>query len=294
MERARRFRENADQAQRRADYFRRMADNCEKGVQGEEEVARLLDVLDGAGWRILHDRYKAAGSPANIDHIAVGPPGVFVIDAKHWSGAPVQLDDRGMTHRGRRRDEVLHDVVHTTQVVATHARRAELTVVGRGVVAFVGDAGPPEPATHQGLALLRADHLLRWLTDQPGRLTARQVQHVASTLDAALPPRTSGSARPLAVPAAFSTAPRARSTSRASARTVDAPRPSRRASRRAHRTSGVGPRLGRAALALLFIFVVLPQALQSLTERVAEPLSGRPSPLPSVLQTPVPAIGSAN
>lgn len=70
VERARTFREKADEAQRRADHYRRLAEKCEKGVHGEREVARLLDVLDGAGWRILHDRYRAAGSPVNIDHIA--------------------------------------------------------------------------------------------------------------------------------------------------------------------------------------------------------------------------------
>ncbi len=284
VERARRFREKAEHAQRQADH-RRMAENCEKGVQGEEEVARLLDVLDGAGWRVLHDRCKAAGSPANIDHIAVGPPGVLVIDAKHWAGGQVHLDDRGLAHNGRRRDEVLHDVVHTTQVVATHARRAAPAVVSCGVLAFVGDAGPAQPVFHHGVTVLGADHLQRWLTDQPARLSATQVQHVASTLDAALPPRTGGSTRPLTVPTVVSAARRSTGPSRRPARSAAAPRSPRQRSGRAPRTSGTGSVVVRAALALFFVFFVLPQVLPSSTD-APEPMSDRPSLAPSVLQTP--------
>ena len=287
VERARQFREKAEQAQRQADHFRRLAENCEKGVEGEQEVARLLDVLEGAGWRVLHDRCKAAGSPANIDHLAVGPPGVFVIDAKCWSGGPVHLDDRGMAHRGRRRDEVLHGAVHATQIVATHARQAELSVVGQGVLAFVGDAGPAAPVTHQGLALLRADHLLQWLTDQPARLDARQVQRVASTLDAALPPRTGGSALPSPVPAVQAAGTRARRAPR----TVAAPRPSGGGSRRVRSGRRAGRRRTRTAAALLLVVLALqPEVRDSLADGIAGSLPARPSPAASVPQAPAPPV----
>ena len=33
---------------------------------------------------ILHDR-RVPGSPANIDHLVIGPTGVFVVDAKNFS-----------------------------------------------------------------------------------------------------------------------------------------------------------------------------------------------------------------
>jgi hypothetical protein len=42
---------------------------------------------------LLHDR-RAPGSQANIDHIAVGRPGVFVIDAKRYSGR-IAVERRG-------------------------------------------------------------------------------------------------------------------------------------------------------------------------------------------------------
>lgn len=57
------------------------------GAQGEEIVGRRLDKAASPNLRVLHDR-RIPGTIANIDHIAVGQRGVFVIDAKHYTGAP--------------------------------------------------------------------------------------------------------------------------------------------------------------------------------------------------------------
>ncbi|WP_249934607.1 nuclease-related domain-containing protein [Microbacterium ulmi] len=35
----------------------------------------------------MHDR-RIRGTRANIDHIVIGPPGVWVIDAKRWVSVP--------------------------------------------------------------------------------------------------------------------------------------------------------------------------------------------------------------
>lgn len=57
----------------------------QKGAAGEESFGARLDRLRDHGLAVLHDRRKP-GSKANIDHLVVGPRGVYVIDAKHYSG----------------------------------------------------------------------------------------------------------------------------------------------------------------------------------------------------------------
>jgi hypothetical protein len=57
------------------------------GAAGEERLGRRLDRRAGNNLRILHDR-RIPRSRANIDHIAIGPSGVFVIDAKKHKGGP--------------------------------------------------------------------------------------------------------------------------------------------------------------------------------------------------------------
>jgi hypothetical protein len=70
-----------------------------RGANGERRTARLLAPLERRGWAILHD-LAIPGSPANIDHLAIGPGGVLVIDSKRYRGR-LQLDSYGMLWHGR-------------------------------------------------------------------------------------------------------------------------------------------------------------------------------------------------
>jgi nuclease-like protein len=57
------------------------------GAVGEERLGNRLNELATDSLRILHDR-RIPGSRANIDHLAVTPTGVYVIDAKKYRGRP--------------------------------------------------------------------------------------------------------------------------------------------------------------------------------------------------------------
>jgi hypothetical protein len=59
--------------------------NWAKGAEGERQLGAGLDGLAHAGVIALHDRVRP-GTTANIDHIAVTPSGVWVIDAKRYAG----------------------------------------------------------------------------------------------------------------------------------------------------------------------------------------------------------------
>lgn len=52
------------------------------GALGEERTAALLRPLEAQGFRVIHDR-RMPRSKANIDHIVIGPPGVFVVETKN-------------------------------------------------------------------------------------------------------------------------------------------------------------------------------------------------------------------
>ena len=69
------------------------------GARGERATARRLQRLERHGYTVLHD-LQVPGSHANVDHLAIGPAGVFVIDSKYYRG-PLQLDGDGMLWYGR-------------------------------------------------------------------------------------------------------------------------------------------------------------------------------------------------
>jgi hypothetical protein len=64
------------------------------GAFGEGVVGRRLDALSDRGVIALHDR-RIPGSLSNIDHIAICPTGVHVIDTKRYQGARVKKAQLG-------------------------------------------------------------------------------------------------------------------------------------------------------------------------------------------------------
>lgn len=57
------------------------------GADGEGRVGkRLAKLLAGTEVRLLHDRRIPGHGAANIDHLAVGPGGITVIDTKSYRG----------------------------------------------------------------------------------------------------------------------------------------------------------------------------------------------------------------
>ena len=67
-------------------------DNWRLGAEGERKTERALDALERDGWYVTHDLASGRG---NIDHVIVGPPGVFVLDSKVWRG-DVSIDQSGV------------------------------------------------------------------------------------------------------------------------------------------------------------------------------------------------------
>ena len=67
--------------------FRPTADTLawRRGAHGEQRTARLLAPLERHGYQVFHD-LAIPGSAANLDHLVVGPTGVFVIDSKRYRG----------------------------------------------------------------------------------------------------------------------------------------------------------------------------------------------------------------
>ncbi|MBU1227281.1 MAG: NERD domain-containing protein [Actinobacteria bacterium] len=67
-----------------------------QGAVGERKVAdRLAQPASSGGIVVLHDR-RIPGSTANIDHIVVGPAGVYVVDTKRYLNKKIEARSDGM------------------------------------------------------------------------------------------------------------------------------------------------------------------------------------------------------
>ena len=96
-----------------------------RGAAGERRTARLLAPLERQGWVVLHD-LAVPGSRANLDHLAIGPGGVFVIDSKQYRGR-LQLDPSGQLWHGR------YPLTPTLRAVSWEADQAAQVLPDPGV-----------------------------------------------------------------------------------------------------------------------------------------------------------------
>jgi hypothetical protein len=118
-----------------------------RGAAGERRTARRLAALERHGWAVLPD-LAVPRSQANIDHLVIGPGGVFVIDSKQYRGR-LQLDPSGRLWHDRypltavlravsfeadRAAQVLADPQVVVPIVAVHGTQVSWgKVVAHGV-----------------------------------------------------------------------------------------------------------------------------------------------------------------
>jgi hypothetical protein len=163
-------------AQRRADAFA-------AGAEGERIVAEALAPLSAAGYLILHDR--AAGPRANLDHLVIGPSGVWLVDAKHWQGT-VTAESGELRHNGRKRTKLLEGAARQRELVVGVLEHARLVAPVRSTFAFT--AAAPDPASIEQVEMVPVDRLRTLIGAADPVLDGRTADRVAAALVTAFPP----------------------------------------------------------------------------------------------------------
>jgi hypothetical protein len=147
-----------------------------RGAAGERRTARLLDPLERHGWVVLHD-LAVPGSRANIDHLVVGPGGVFVVDSKQYRGR-LQLDPSGRLWHGR------YPLAPTLRSVSFEADRAAQVLPDPGVavvpiLAIHGAQVPWGKVVMDGVPVVSARRLPSMLRQLPAVLGSERVVGLA-------------------------------------------------------------------------------------------------------------------
>jgi hypothetical protein len=147
-----------------------------RGAAGERHTARLLHPMERQGWAVLHD-LAVPGSRANIDHLVIGPGGVFVIDSKHYRGR-LQLDGAGRLWYGR---YPLAPMLRTVDFEADQAARVlvDPDVVVVPIVAVQGAQVPWGKVVTHGVPVVSARRLPSLLRALPAVLGPERVADLA-------------------------------------------------------------------------------------------------------------------
>jgi hypothetical protein len=156
-----------------------------RGAGGEERVAEALAKHLHDDVVVLHDR-RAGRSSANIDHIAVAPSGVWVIDAKRYRGklavsAPL-LGKSKLRIAGRDQTKLVDGLAKQVALVRTAMADIAPGIPVHGALCFVDTELPLlGPRTFRSFWLLHPKPLAKRI-NRPGPLDAAQVPGVADEL----------------------------------------------------------------------------------------------------------------
>jgi hypothetical protein len=184
-ERARRkaqeYRERAERLERRAEVF-------DQGQVGELRVAQALDLLLPAGYARLDDVHWPGTTKANLDHVVFGPGGMFVVDAKNWTGQ-VLVRAGILRQNGYRRTRETSKVLQMTADLQAHLGAS----VGQcqPVLCLVGQP-TTRPVLAEGVTVVGVGELGRWLFTRPEIWPVSHVTALAAWLPHVLTTATDG------------------------------------------------------------------------------------------------------
>jgi hypothetical protein len=93
-----------------------------KGAVGEELVGSRLAPLVEQGWRILHS-VPVGSNDSDIDHVVIGPGGVFTLNTKNHAGANVWVGSKRILVNGQPVDHLRnsrHEARRASRLLSPH------------------------------------------------------------------------------------------------------------------------------------------------------------------------------
>jgi hypothetical protein len=167
----------------------------ERGAVGEQQLAAVLAGV--AGVRVLNDR-RVPGTRGNIDHLVIGPPGVFVVDAKNYHGT-IRIRDRGTVFAradrlyvgGRDRSKLAENMGWQVEAVkrVLESVSSDLPAVHvQPVLCFIDGEWPllTAPTSYKGVRL-EGTRSIRDLVGRGQLLNPQQIERLTRSLSVAFP-----------------------------------------------------------------------------------------------------------
>lgn len=161
------------------------------GAVGEMRVARVLAKL-GPEWHVLHS-IPVGTRGADIDHLVIGPGGVFTLNTKNHAGKDVWVAGSVLMVNGQHQ-KYLRNSAHEAARAASLLTRAAGRQVGvRAAVVLVAPRRVTVRRAAEGVTVVTDAQLRRWLTQQAPTLAAHDADRLAAV---AAEPSTWGHAQP--------------------------------------------------------------------------------------------------
>lgn len=146
------------------------------GADGEEKVAVRLAKLAKRypQWRFLH-AVPVGERGSDIDHLVIGPPGVFTLNAKHHPGAKIWIGGDTFMVNGQRQPYVRNSRFEARRAAKLLSAATGAPVVAVGVIVPVGAADIRVKKLPADVKVVNRMRLVRWLESLPPVLPPERI-----------------------------------------------------------------------------------------------------------------------
>ena len=152
------------------------------GAQGEIEVGRILGRLPPE-WRVFH-ALPIGKAGADIDHLVLGPGGIFTINTKHHRGKKIWIAERSFLVNGQKQPYLRNSIFEATRVTKILRERIPQLPAAQAVIALVSPGQITIKKKPGTVNVLDANHLRRWLLKRPIVLAETDLVELAAIVDA--------------------------------------------------------------------------------------------------------------
>ncbi|TFC28777.1 NERD domain-containing protein [Cryobacterium sp. TMT1-3] len=153
-----------------------------RGAQGEIEVGRILSRLP-LEWRVFH-ALPIGKAGADIDHLVLGPGGIFTINTKHHRGKKIWIAERSFLVNGQKQPYLRNSKFEATRVTKMLQERMPQLPPAQAVIALVSPAQITIKKRPEEVRVLNANDLRPWLLKRSVALAEAELVQLAAIVDA--------------------------------------------------------------------------------------------------------------
>lgn len=156
--------------------FYRLHRNYQQGFEGEKQVTKVLSSTLSDDYFLINDVQLDSGKRSNIDHIVLGPTGIFVLETKNHRGKIVCYGDSwtgiGQNPFTQARFNALrvHEVIKASGIFESKLWVQAVVVFANKKVELDRRKAPSK------VEVLKIDELTDYITQETRHLSAQEIE----------------------------------------------------------------------------------------------------------------------
>ena len=150
-----------------------------RGARGEERVAGVLASLPDS-YSVFND-FEASGD--HIDHVVVGPTGVFSVETKSWCGSVEIVEGHVLVNGALPSRDPVAQAQREADKVRNAIRKVGFDVTVVPVVCFASDTFAADSVSCGPVKILNSNAVREWFASQPDILPPNELTRLVQLLE---------------------------------------------------------------------------------------------------------------